>query len=347
MRVFATLLLLFVLLAPSRSSAASPEEQAAVIYKQAVKAMNAGRDPDAVAKMREAFEVFPSAEYICNVGSLELGMEHGAKAAEAFSKCLQVLAPSEAPLRATIERQLARAKALAATLMITANVAGAEVNLGGQVIGKTPLPGLAFVEPGRHVLELRAPGYNPEARILDLTAGSDLRLDINLEPAEVTAPPLPTAPKPPPPPATAPKPPPAPKLPAPPREPREGTRPRTAVLLTGFGMGVIGGALGAGGLVAAAAAKSEGDAMVQALKEGASWGCTDPDDGKPCFDVQGRYSAAVGFTALGVGGIALATAGGGLLAYELLRADAERGAPVCAVLVPSHGGAVVAFKGSW
>jgi hypothetical protein len=83
-------------------------------------------------------------------------------------------------------------------------------------------------------LALAAPGYNPEARILDLTAGSDLRLNINLEPAEVTAPPLPTAPKPPPPPATAPKPPPAPKLPAPPREPREGTRPRTAVLLTGF-----------------------------------------------------------------------------------------------------------------
>ena len=61
-RVLATLLLLFVLLAPSRSSAASPEEQAAVIYKQAVKAMNAGRDPEAVAKMREAFEVFPRGE---------------------------------------------------------------------------------------------------------------------------------------------------------------------------------------------------------------------------------------------------------------------------------------------
>ena len=37
--------------------------------------------------------------------------------------------------------------------------------------------------------------------------------------------------------------------------------------------------------------------MVQALNEGASWTCTRSAGEEPCFDVQGRYSAALRFTA--------------------------------------------------
>lgn len=63
-----------------------------------------------------------------------------------------------------------------------------------------------------------------------------------------------------------------------------------------------------------------------------------------CRDV---YGAVAGFTALGVGGIALALAGGGFLAYEFLRVDSVNKASVSAAVAPAAGGGTFAIKGAW
>lgn len=64
-------------------------------------------------------------------------------------------------LRYKIEGGFSKAKALCGTLRIRSNIAEADVILGGKTIGKTPLNDPAFVEPGRHLVEVRAPGYSP------------------------------------------------------------------------------------------------------------------------------------------------------------------------------------------
>jgi hypothetical protein len=58
----------------------------------------------------------------------------------------------------------------------------AEVVIDGVAVGSAPLPGRLFLAPGRHSLEVRAPGHVPSRRELDLPAGAELTLVMSLEP---------------------------------------------------------------------------------------------------------------------------------------------------------------------
>jgi len=331
-----------ILALPAQSFAVSPEEQATKLYKEATKALNNGRDEEAAAKLRQAFRLHRVHDYVCNLGSLELTLGRGPKAAEALFTCTQVLPSKEEAMRPTIERLLARAKALSGTLRINSNVAEADVLMNGTSIGKTPLNAPAFVDPGRHLVEVRAPGYEPEVRIVDLRAGSDLELDLPLEPAELTAPPLPAKTGTPiPPKATE-------KAPSPqplPRPAPSGLNVRPGFLLAGIGVSLTGAAVAAGALVAASAATREAKAVNEANL--ADKTCTSPESKERCIDLSGRIDEAVGFTAAGVAGIGLAVIGGGLIAYEFLRADAQKNVPVCAALVAAPNRGMLTFKGAW
>jgi hypothetical protein len=342
MYVRAAILVSAALLAPAPAMAetSNAQKEASALYERAQKAIDDGKKEEAAGLMRAAYFIHPEPEYVCNLGRLELGLGHGAKAANALTICIRVL--PEADFEETVaaaKSLLASAKALAGTIKITANIPLADVFIGGVQYGKTPLIGPAYIDPGRHRVELRAPGYDAGTRILDVEAGTELDVHIDLKPSTLRAPPTP------PPPSAAPSSP-SPPRPTPPKQ-RKGMQPRTAVLVAGYGISLVGTAVGATALMAAVAAKSEGKEMVEALREHNDPNCSVPSGDDACRGVAERYDAVVGFTALGVGGIAVALGGGGLLAYELLRVDEANKGAVCAVLAPAAGGGLVTIKGVW
>lgn len=61
---------------------------------------------------------------------------------------------------------------------ITSNVMRAQVLLNGKAIGRTPFDG--DVEPGSHQLQLAAAGYLPDTRPLEVKAGEELAVQIDL-----------------------------------------------------------------------------------------------------------------------------------------------------------------------
>jgi tetratricopeptide (TPR) repeat protein len=56
---------------------------------------------------------------------------------------------------------------------------GAEVEVGGQAVGKAPLQGLQL-DPGVHVVKLQHPDYWPLTRKVAIEAGKTARLDVDL-----------------------------------------------------------------------------------------------------------------------------------------------------------------------
>jgi hypothetical protein len=340
-----------ILALPAQSLAVSPkspqEQQAMKLAREASMALDAGRKEEAADKLRQAFRLHQLPDFPCILGKIELDLGHGSKAAEALHTCLKILPMTDVVLRYRIEGGYSRAKALSGTLRVRANIEEADVILGGKSLGKTPLNEPAFVDPGRHLVEVRAPGYAPELRVVDLPAGSEIDLDITLKPAELTAPPLPaktSTPLPTLPRATAPaRPPPAPPRAAVPH----GFVVRPAFLLTGLGLATAGIAAGAGTLVASAATESEARAMNLALTDKSALICTAPENGRACADLSDRVDSVIAFKVVGFTSIALATIGSGMVAYELLRAEAIRSVIMGAAVVGAPNGGMFTIHGAW
>lgn len=328
----------------------SDEERARAVAKEAGKANREGRKGEAIARYGAAWEIFKYPTWMCERGAIELELDRPADAAEHFSVCLRLMKPEDKrTLGQKVERMLKEARALTAELMVEANVPDAELVVNGKVVGKLPLPDPVFLAPGGYGVEVRAPGYHPDARTAMMYAGRSLLIRMRLHPmrVEVTPPPRESAPlepkkeeKPP-----APAPPPmvpektvAP-LPALAGVARPAAEPvRAAVILAGLGLSVAGTAAGVGGFMAASAAQGEAKMKYRSLtREGIPCDSTTPD---PCAEPDGMMDRAMGFTALGVAGIAVSVIGSGLVVYELVR-PSTRGdatnAHIAAVVGPGGG----------
>ena len=135
---------------------------------------------------------------------------------------------------------------------------------------------------------------------------------------------------------------PAPRVSA--KEPvQDRTQPRTALLVTGSALGIVGAAVGIGGLIAADRAYDDAEAMDKAIKKtGPDVPCFSPENFVVCKEQGDTRDKVTPFTALGIGGLALAGAGVAVIIYELVRAssdNAKRG-PNAALIVTPGGGAL-------
>jgi len=350
---------------PAQGRVGSDEDRAREIEKQVTQALREGRKLDAAEGYREAWQIYKNPWYMCNIGGLETEMGRAREAAESLSACWRLLGPEDKKLVGPkVERMLNDARAKVGELTIEANVPGAEVVVDGKVSGTLPLKDPLFVEPGSHVVEVRAPGYQSDLRIAVLRAGASMIIPMRLEPMRVEVAPAPAerAPVEPKPSEGVKSPVPAPlpvrsspspsvKAPAPISMPKAGAEPerapvRAAVIFTGFGLGVAGAAVGAAGFMAAGAARDEAKALTQAPTPNSNQCPGDTND--PCWAVYNAMDKAVGLTALGVAGITVAALGGSLLVYEFVRSAPEgrtAGARVSVMAAP--GGGALQITGSF
>lgn len=82
-----------------------------------------------------------------------------------------------APDRAAVQASVNALSGLLATLHVTSNVA-AQVWVGDRQMGEAP--GDVLVTGGRHVIELRAEGYNPERREVQIAPRTEQNLEFTL-----------------------------------------------------------------------------------------------------------------------------------------------------------------------
>ncbi len=163
---------LFLLLATTTASFAEEEKeapvdertQAALHVKAGKRLLDLGEYDKAIVEYQAAFALIPHPQMLFNLGQAFQRKGDKVKAAEHYEKYLAIEAKGKSAQQA-FEMLAMLKEALAkeadgpppvAKVTVTSSVPG-DVQLDGKMVGKTPYT--AEVAPGRHVFEVRRPGY--------------------------------------------------------------------------------------------------------------------------------------------------------------------------------------------
>ncbi len=199
---------------------------ARTLFDEARKLMKQGKYTEACPKLEEGARLNPGIGMRFNLASC---WEHLGRTASAWSLYLDVAAAAKLAKQPDREKEARKAagklepKLSKLVVEVPTRVPGMEIKRDGTAIGDAGLSVGAPVDPGPHVVEATAEGYEPWTTKVDVGAEGDV--------VTVRVPGLKAIPKPPPPP------------PPPPPEP-EGLGPtRTTALILG-GAGVVGLGIG-------------------------------------------------------------------------------------------------------
>ncbi|MBL9025219.1 MAG: PEGA domain-containing protein [Myxococcales bacterium] len=292
---------------PARTRARDPL-RADALFDEAIALGDRGQWDLACPKFRESLAADASVGTLLNVASCSLREGNRLQAAREYRRILEMNATTTDPDR---KRSVA-ATAQAALDKLVAELA----SVGFQVLPARPgvtividgrraeplAPGkVTELEPGRHRIEVTAPGFRRLERNVVLSAGNNDTLVFSLEPERAPTPP-----------------------------PAAAAGPR-ALSTAGWVTGLLGGALAASGgalLVVAAdhAAEIRAECGPDARPPSCPLGSAEVADE---LGTEGRAFAVGGYVGLGVGGAAVAT-GIGLLVADAVSTDAV-------VVVPRAG----------
>ncbi|WP_437798780.1 PEGA domain-containing protein [Sorangium sp. So ce693] len=128
---------------------------------------------EAEAELQSAWELNPTFDVAYNLGNTKYQLKKYREAAEHLSFALRnwPLVKTVAKLKPTAEQRLAESRAQVGALRVTVSAAGAEVLVDGKAVGRAPLEGEVFVEPGEHRVEARLEGYAPVSQTVKSAKG--------------------------------------------------------------------------------------------------------------------------------------------------------------------------------
>jgi hypothetical protein len=124
----------------------------------------------------------PKSDVLRNLSISEIQSGHYVSAARHLTQLL-ASPPGEIPatVREEATNRLAQAEAQVGQLKIGVDVAGAELSIDGAVIGRSPLEGPWYIEPGQHEVLVSKAGYPVESRQVFALAGVAIPIDVSLE----------------------------------------------------------------------------------------------------------------------------------------------------------------------
>ncbi|WP_437958870.1 PEGA domain-containing protein [Sorangium sp. So ce119] len=139
-------------------------------------------DPYAEAELESAWELNPTFDVAYNLGNTEYKLKKYREAAQYLSFALRhwPLLKGVAKLKPTAEQRFAESRAQVGGVAVTVGVAGAEVLVDGKSVGRAPLGGEVFVEPGEHEVEARQAGYAPASQTVQVAKGGTAEVKLAL-----------------------------------------------------------------------------------------------------------------------------------------------------------------------
>lgn len=186
--LYATVIvLLFVQLAPSslqaggRPAAPRDSRRALQLARAAEMDRSAGRAMDAMAKYKEAVDLFPNPRLLHNLAVLYEELGQVAQAVETFQKCLE-LRPDQETWQAARDG-IKRLRAVG-RLILQIRPEGALVEIDGHARGRAPM-GPSVLSVGSHRLTVGLPGYETFRSQLEIHPVSDSYVELALQPSGV------------------------------------------------------------------------------------------------------------------------------------------------------------------
>lgn len=304
--LFPSVLVLALLAFPATASAqtsASDTARVTQLFKNGKAAFSRNDMPEAERLFAEAFALRKSADIAANLGQSQLEQQKYRSAAEHFQWALVNLLPSASDAqRRAVENGLARSRAEVAVLRLDIKPEGSEVLAGDQNLGKTPVNGDVYVDPGEVIISVKHDGFVALDKRVMVGKGTEQAVEIALTPKSDDVPLAAPASAPPPAsePTTAP--------PSSDHAPHKSLVP--AFIATG--VAVAGGVVGLVFTVNANSKESDADNLRDDLNNGCVEGGSAPAD--RCADLNDQRKSVdssrnIAIGAFVVGGVAALTAG--------------------------------------
>jgi hypothetical protein len=151
------------------------------LWYRGVDAFRAGNYEEARRAFAECYQLMPKSDVLRNLSISEIQSGHYVSAARHLKQLLSQPGDLPSNVREEANSRLAQAEAQIGQLKIGVDVAGAEISIDGHVIGRSPLDGSWYIEPGQHEIIVSKAGYPAESRQVFALAGVAIPIDVSLE----------------------------------------------------------------------------------------------------------------------------------------------------------------------
>jgi hypothetical protein len=181
--------LLLLLLAAVSARAADPNAEVDAIIKKAVELRRQGKDRDALAELQRATSIAKPPRLSAQLGLAEQALGLWAAAEKDLKTATSEGGdPWIKKHRGTLDESLKFIDGKLATLDVWGSPDGAEILIDGEAAGTFPLASPLRVAAGTVQLIVRAKGFAPSTRTLDLAAGANEREHVVLLAQDATPP---------------------------------------------------------------------------------------------------------------------------------------------------------------
>jgi hypothetical protein len=175
----------------AQTAASTPDtaltDKARELYIEGQKAGTKKKWGEAYANFLAAWSLKRHWQVAGNLGWVEVELGKYRDAAEHLALYLREAPKDKVKERQSAEVLLAEARKRVGALQLNVEPAGAEVLVDGASVGKAPLAGEVFVEPGKRAIEARLDGYTTMKTTMEMAAGASREVPLRLVKSEASA----------------------------------------------------------------------------------------------------------------------------------------------------------------
>jgi hypothetical protein len=136
----------------------------------------------ALGEFKQAYALSKDPRLLYNMAICEKELRHYSLMKATLEQYLREASGVITPESQNVAREaLAAIKPLIATVHVNVNEPGAEVRIDGEVVGTTPLAEPLSLDTGRHQLEVRKTGFDPEQQSIETPGGTEPTVTITLK----------------------------------------------------------------------------------------------------------------------------------------------------------------------
>lgn len=177
-----------LLLATSLRAQPLDPNAAAAEYRKAYAAIAKEDWPKAREILLEVWKTNKTYDVASSLGQVEFKLGHYASAARFMDLAIANVAPSEKPeFIQRLKSGMREVRLRVTSIRVTVNEPGAEVAIGAEVMGTSPLTREVFLDPGSHVITAEKDGRTAKANVV-AKAGESFDLPLTLPAKAATAP---------------------------------------------------------------------------------------------------------------------------------------------------------------
>jgi hypothetical protein len=168
---------------PPSTAAPSDHDAASASFNRGLELLRKEEHAEALTEFERAYELSPVYQVLYYIGALNVRLERWARARRAFDLYLKLGGPHLSAQRVDeVHAHLDELSQKTATLTLTLNVPGADVQVDGAPVKATEVSGL-ILDSGEHVVSVSKPGFKPLEQSLRATDGENVHLVLPLAPS--------------------------------------------------------------------------------------------------------------------------------------------------------------------